>query len=587
MLPDKFSDLRTPRIPGPEKADLYRAAAQLRDNCLLSGGSYFKGKDYPLWTPENLKDFIENSYVHTRKTEGTYWEKLERDSTKWLGDVEPERRHDCLLLMAEVHMLYALLFKPSAKVFSKYTQRVLDWHSEIKVEITEKDVGDWKENLIKPGSLQAYIYPHVPQCADLARAILQLEPSERKELLTNPWKFDEFLENEYKVSPPVLAEGYKNVLFMFQHIVFPDVFERILTQSDRDPYIEYWVEKLGIEALGEALGSETQKLFQIRQALIQQYPANKYEQIDPYIQPFDVWKKERKQEPSIDVQEDKKYEGLKRKRNIVLHGPPGTGKTHMAIELARHMVGKEKEQCIHRLQLHPSLGYADFIQSLHIDPEKHATVYRDGYFVRLCKEISKDSNQRHVLILDEINRTNLSSLLGEAFSALEYPDEPIDLTAFNPDDREPRQLVVPKNLYIIATMNTIDHSVEPLDFALRRRFLWYFVGYEEETLRALLDDEGFSHAAITELHDAIVRINDKICDHSMLGNEYQLGACLFKDASLRDGRIDFADIAKHVLRPLITEYLRGVYEGSELDKQCNEFLAVFSPDPNKRTDSTD
>ncbi len=578
MLPDKFSDHRTPRIAGPAHADRYRAAGQFRDNCLLSGGSYFKGKDYPLWTPDNLKDFIENSFVHSEKKEAYYWEQLENHSTKWLGDVEPARRHDCLLLMTEVHVLYALLFNSSADVFSEYTRYLLDWHAEIKVEIAEKDVGDWKGYPISQVShvSRAYIHQHVPQCADLARAIRQLEHSKRAELLTNPWKFDEFLENDYEVSPPVSAKGYKSVLFMFQHIVFPDVFERILTQTDRDSYIEYWMEKLGIEESE----SEAQTLFQIRQALILQYPADKYEQIDPYIQPFDVWKKDRNQEPSPDGQADAKHEGLKRKRNIVLHGPPGTGKTHTAIELARHVVGKEKEQCIHRLQLHPSLGYADFIQSLHIDPEKHATVYRDGYFVRLCKKISEDSAQRHVLILDEINRTNLSSLLGEAFSALEYPDEPIDLTAFNPDDRERRQLVVPKNLYVIATMNTIDHSVEPLDFALRRRFLWYFVGYEEETLWALLNGKGFSRDAITELHKAIVRINEKICEHAMLGREYQLGACLFKDASEHDGRIDFTEITEYVLRPLITEYLRGVHEGRELDEECNKFLAIFSPDAN-------
>ena len=138
---------------------------------------------------------------------------------------------------------------------------------------------------------------------------------------------------------------------------------------------------------------------------------------------------------------------------------------------------------VHRLQLHPSYSYEDFVRGLHIS-DTGATEYRAGYLPRLIEDIERQPREDrlpHVLILDEMNRTDLSRMLGECFSLLEDRNQTIELPARN-GNGETLKLRIPDDLFVIGTMNLIDQSIEQIDFALRRRFLWLLCPFDAEAL---------------------------------------------------------------------------------------------------------
>jgi len=187
---------------------------------------------------------------------------------------------------------------------------------------------------------------------------------------------------------------------------------------------------------------------------------------------------------------------LKNRKQIILQGPPGTGKTRLAKQMAIHMINKNdpiktnneikaslnkisKDQ-IKLIQFHPSYSYEDFVRGI---VAKTVLTSTNGYIeyiienkvlAQMAKEAKEDlekngeSANKYILIIDEINRANLSSVLGELIYALEYRDEAVESMYEHPTDG--RKIILPSNLYIIGTMNTADRSIGHIDYAIRRRF---------------------------------------------------------------------------------------------------------------------
>jgi len=170
---------------------------------------------------------------------------------------------------------------------------------------------------------------------------------------------------------------------------------------------------------------------------------------------------------------------LEDKRQVIFQGPPGTGKTYVARELANFLTGSSDNVTI--VQFHPSYSYEDFVQGYRPNEDGNGFSLRDGPLLRAAKRAAADTDSVHVLIIDEINRGNLAKVFGELYYLLEYRTFEITLQYSD----EPFRL--PKNLWIIGTMNTTDRSIAIVDGALRRRF--YFVPFfpDEPPVAGLLD----------------------------------------------------------------------------------------------------
>jgi MoxR-like ATPase len=171
---------------------------------------------------------------------------------------------------------------------------------------------------------------------------------------------------------------------------------------------------------------------------------------------------------------------LAHKGQVIFYGPPGTGKTFVAQKLARHCAGQTGEVKV--IQFHPSYAYEDFVEGYRPRADNGQAGFRlvEGPLKRIAHLARQSPADRFVLLIDEINRGNLAKVFGELYFLLEYRGEEVRLQY----SEEP--FTLPKNLWLIGTMNTADRSIALLDAALRRRF--YFVPFfpNEQPLQGLL-----------------------------------------------------------------------------------------------------
>ena len=173
---------------------------------------------------------------------------------------------------------------------------------------------------------------------------------------------------------------------------------------------------------------------------------------------------------------------LEFKKQIILQGAPGTGKTYTAKKVAE-AIGCGYEV----IQFHPSYTYEDFVRGIVSKTDENGYIsyeVEDKILMNVIKkaEENKNKNKPYILIIDEINRANLPSVLGELLYALEYREEPV-ICPYKKDKEDDGKIIIPKNLYIIGTMNTADRSIGSIDYAVRRRFAFYTVKANENLIK--------------------------------------------------------------------------------------------------------
>ena len=195
---------------------------------------------------------------------------------------------------------------------------------------------------------------------------------------------------------------------------------------------------------------------------------------------------------------------LRRKKHMVLQAPPGTGKTYIAERLAKVMVS-ETAGFWKVVQFHPSYAYEDFIQGIRPRVSDGQISYdmESGRFVEFCDAAAKNTAWPYVLIIDEINRANLSRVFGELMYLLEYRDKEIRLASGE------RYFQISENVYLIGTMNTADRSIALVDHALRWRFSFVHIGPEYVVLEKFLSDRDLPTSLVTVLRKVNAAINDR------------------------------------------------------------------------------
>ena len=278
---------------------------------------------------------------------------------------------------------------------------------------------------------------------------------------------------------------------------------------------------------------------------------------------------------------------LKANHNLVLTGAPGTGKTYMACEVARKM-GAE----IKFVQFHPSYDYTDFVEGLRPTDSLEGQIgfeRKDGIFKDFCREaivkalreqkkkvavsnVQKVNEKPFVLIIDEINRGDVSKIFGELFYAIDpgYRGKTENLVQtqyqnlVSDTDVFAKGFYVPENVYILATMNDIDRSVECMDFAMRRRFVW------KEITPSDTDYMLSNLEKVQEAQEKMAALNAEIAKTEGLGDAYQIGPAYFK--KLEKNGNDFDKLWTMNIEPLLKEYLRGFRDAEKL---LNGFKAAY------------
>lgn len=232
------------------------------------------------------------------------------------------------------------------------------------------------------------------------------------------------------------------------------------------------------------------------------------------------------------------------KKNIILQGAPGVGKTYTARRLAYSILGEADSERVRMIQFHQSYSYEDFIFGYR--PTETGFVLKSGVFYEFCRLAARDTRP-YFFIIDEINRGNLSKIFGELFTLLEpgqrgqsvhllYTDEPFS---------------IPENVCLIGTMNTADRSLAMLDYALRRRFAFFDLtpAFRSDGFRAYQDS--LENPSFNQLIAAVEQLNAAIAADDSLGSGFCIGHSYFCGGG-EGTRLQA--IVEYELIPLLREY---------------------------------
>lgn len=573
-----------------------------RTKCLIADGSVTQSEETAIWTSGIAADlatrFTENPIVGSDGG-GTFASKFEVQ----LKGASPELR----LFAAELLLVHFL--------FTSSVSR------RGKVDVIEKTLADSGYTLdvdSVPYLAMSSVIGHpgigfntrrdlqLGFLIDFVIRLKKLSVEDRTELLSDPWALEDFVRE----AP---SQNQREMMHILLHLLHPDSFERIASGTHKREIADAFSQLLDGEVPDD--WSTDRKLLAIRTALEDDFlvGGNIDGSIDFYHPPLQgVWQSRTggEGEGTSDI------ESLEWKKQLILYGPPGTSKTFTARELSKTLILREalrswgprkffdNKDLLDRLvidhvewvQLHPGYGYAEFIRGLRL--EKEETRYQPGLLPNLIERIASQelpdglTPLPFVLVLDEINRTDLSAMLGEAFSLLERDKRDFSVTLPGINNGEgPTTLAMPSNLYIIGTMNEIDQSVETLDFALRRRFLWRECPFERDTLLEIVRHRweedmparySIEHAMgqLEIFADRAQEINDAIFHMDELGRAYQIGHTYFADITfflerwLSTGRsrpqsgtylwspaghvrAPLRDLWDRSLKPLLEQYLSG------------------------------
>jgi 5-methylcytosine-specific restriction protein B len=599
--------------PGSKRVKIDALVDEWKTQCLLESGSLIFGDERQLWTPANLQDFQERLIVNPLLgADQSFGQKLAAQ----LETAEEDVRW----LVVELVAVYLLFVREAISPGAKRTML-----KSIGAPLGQEMPQGWQriadamdEGIGNPGP--GYNLARNLQLGYLMDFCLRFkaipDPDEQRALLDDPWQMRDFADD---VSQGVPVREMRHILV---HLLFPEFFERISSGNHKRVITDAFAKEF---LTGDSVPEDLdEQLYLIRQKLTGAgaLPAAGDLMLDFYRPPLQtIWDwRSSQQEGATDI------DLLTYKKQMVIFGAPGTGKTHRTRQLAGQMIRRaalqkwgaakffseqteldtQVRKNVQWLQLHAGYGYEEFIRGLRLGPDG-STTYVAGFLPRLVaamNAVPEADRLPVVLVLDEINRADLSRMFGEAFSLLENRDAVVTLPGINGgsgDDAEPATLALPPDLFVIGTMNLIDQSVEELDFALRRRFFWRPAEFEPDAIVSVNEQRWPAHIPkkwswdravgdMTTLAERATLLNQAITESPHLGPQYELGHTYYFDTAFFVGnwlrgrkaltggvlwsksqkpQRGLLDLWKYSLEPLLMQYLGGLdadVAASELDR---------------------
>ncbi len=273
------------------------------------------------------------------------------------------------------------------------------------------------------------------------------------------------------------------------------------------------------------------------------------EETEEVFQPYS--KEDFLEEVFIDEDQYNKITSLLRyKKNIILQGPPGVGKTFVSKRLAYSLMGVKDSSRIEMVQFHQNYAYEDFVMGFR--PDKHGFSLQYGVFYDFCQRALENPGEDYYFIIDEINRGNLSKVFGELFMLIERDKRDEYVTM----GYSKKKFTVPSNVYLIGTMNTADRSLAQLEVALRRRFAFITLepAFNEKWYKAV-QETGVSSAMMQRITNTVTKINDEIVKDFQLGAGYAIGHSFFAGKPEEmDEEAWYQGVLMFEIQPLLEEY---------------------------------
>ena len=274
----------------------------------------------------------------------------------------------------------------------------------------------------------------------------------------------------------------------------------------------------------------------------------------------------------LDRNEVKKIlQRLRDKKNLILQGSPGTGKTWLARRLAYALVGEKDDSKVRAVQFHPNLSYEDFVRGWRPSGDGQLGLV-DGPFMEMIDSAKKDPEANYVIVVEEINRGNPAQIFGEMLTLLEAdkrePGEALALT-YRKDAEE--RVYIPENLHLIGTMNLADRSLAMVDFALRRRFAFVTL---EPVLGAPWSDWVQTNCNVDPevllmIGNKLNALNRTLSDDVNLGPHFQVGHSFVTPSAnsrISDSQEWFRHVVETEIGPLLDEYWFDARETAQTER---------------------
>ena len=524
--------------------NVLEAAAVWKERCLLADGSVFT--DESLWTPANVRDL--ERLVQTLDTqprnakddvaEPRIWEQLKEK----LADVRPE-----LIRLAAEAFWFTSLYPESNEKKPPSWKR--DRFRELWTMAQANQVDPSRQNLIDDRALRGVqsvftvhwrLYLPLSYLLRMVR-LWKMEPPGID--LEPPWEFIHWLNTTVESNPK--APTKMPMRHAIPYLLFPDYVERVQSSTD----------KRNIIAAFEAPSQRTEDevIYEIRERLEKEEGTKELDFFrSPLVEKWHLIS------PAPD-------DGIipENALNVILYGPPGTGKTYgttqRCVELCDGEVTPRTGEIRSRyrelveagriefITFHQSYGYEEFVEGLRPETGSDAGIRlaaTDGVLKRIALRARENEGEAHVLVIDEINRANVSKVMGELITLLEEDKRQgaeNEVAVTLPHSRE--RFTLPANLHLLGTMNTADRSIALLDTALRRRFQFVELAPDPALLEAAAKATGVPLPAVLRA------MNERL--EWLLDRDHLIGHAWFMAARTR---ADVDEVMRRKIIPLLAEY---------------------------------